>query len=292
MRILLLGNTGQLGYEAERALSCLGDVTALDYPVLDFAHPETLPALVEQAAPDIIYNAVAYTAVDKAESEPEKARLINAVAPGVLAEAARRRGAVLVHISSDYVFDGAKSAPYVEEDATHPLNLYGQTKLDGDLAVQQAGGAYFIFRPAWVFSSRRDSFLTKVLQWARKNATLQVVDDQVSNPTWARALAEISALVLARGGEDLFSWASSRSGVYHLAGDGSASRYEWARTILACDPNPEEQVVKELIPVKSDAFPTPALRPLANALNCDKFQRTFNLRLPPWQSAVKWALQK
>ena len=292
MRILLLGNTGQLGWEAERVLACLGDVTALDYPDVDFSHPERLRALVSSVKPQVIYNAVAYTAVDRAESELEKARLINGVAPGVLAEEARKHAAVLVHVSTDYVYDGSKGSPYVEEDETHPLNAYGLTKLEGDQAVLQAGEAVVVLRTAWVYSTRRDSFVTKVLQWSRKQPTLKVVDDQVSNPTWARALAEASALMLARGGEDLVPWLRERRGVYHLAGGGSASRYAWARAILDCDPQPQEQVTQELLPAKSVDFPTPALRPLVSILNCDRFTRVFGVQLPPWQMALRLAMQK
>ncbi len=290
MRILLLGNTGQLGWETERTLACLGEVTALDYPDVDFAHPESLRALVRQVKPHVIYNAVAYTAVDRAEAEIDKARLINAVAPGILAEEARKISAALVHVSTDYVFDGSKGSPYVEEDPTHPLNAYGQTKLEGEQAVMQAGDAVVVLRTAWVYSTRRDSFVTKVLQWSRKQTTLKVVDDQVSNPTWARALAEASALLLARGGADTAAYLGERRGVYHLAGGGSASRYEWARAILASDPKAEEQVVKELLPAKSADFPTPAVRPLVSVLNCERFARTFDLQLPPWQAALRQAM--
>ena len=224
MRVLLLGNTGQLGWEAERTLACLGPVTALDYPEVDFSRPESLRGVVDAVKPQVIYNAAAYTAVDRAESDIEKARLINAVAPGVLAEEARRHSAVLVHISTDYVFDGSKGSPYVEEDTTHPLNGYGLTKLEGEQAVLQAGEAVVVLRTAWVYSTRRDSFVSKVLQWARKQTTLKVVDDQVSNPTWARMLAEVSALLLAKGGDNLYTWLRERRGVYHLAGSGSASQ--------------------------------------------------------------------
>ena len=292
MRILLLGNTGQLGYETERSLACLGEVVALDYPAVDFAHPEKLRSLVESVKPQVIYNAVAYTAVDHAEQEPEKVRLINAVSPGVLAETARDLSAVLVHISTDYVFDGTRSSLYSEDDVPHPLNIYGQTKLEGELAVQQAGDAYLIFRTAWVYSDRRDSFVSKVLQWSRKQSVMKVVDDQVSNPTWARMLAEVTAQLLAQGGSDLTAWVRARRGLYHLAGDGCASRYEWAQEILQCDPQASEQVVREVLPVKSDLFPTPAARPLFSALSCEKFSRVFGLRLPPWKTSLKWLLQK
>lgn len=290
-RVLLLGNTGQLGWEAQRSLACLGEVTALDYPDVDFTRPESLRALVEQVKPQIIYNAAAYTAVDRAETELETARLINAITPGVLAEEARKHAAVLVHVSTDYVFDGAKGSPYREDDPPHPLNAYGQTKLEGEQAVMQAGDAVVVLRTAWVYSTRRDSFVTKVLQWSRKQPVLKIVDDQVSNPTWARVLAEASALLLARGGDELFNWLRARRGIYHLAGAGAASRYEWAEAILANDPQPGAQVVKELLRARTSEFPTPAERPLVSVLNCERFSSTFGLHLPPWQEALRLAMQ-
>ncbi len=289
--ILLLGNTGQLGWEAQRCLSCLGQVIALDYPDVDFAHPEQLRGLVRSVKPSVIYNAVAYTAVDRAESEPEKAHLINAVAPGVLAEAARESSAVLIHVSTDYVFDGAKGSPYSEEDAPNPLNIYGQTKWEGEKAVQQVGGSYLTFRTSWVYSNRRDSFVTKVLQWARQQPVMRVVTDQVGNPTWARLLAEVTAQVLARSGPDGYDWIGERSGLYHLAGDGCASRYEWTQAILQNDPHPEEQKVQQLTTALSSDFPTAAQRPLISALNCERFKAAFGLALPDWQLALKMAMQ-
>lgn len=290
LRILLLGKTGQWGWEAARALAPLGEVIALDYPEVDFTRPESLRSLVAGVNPQVVYNAAAYTAVDRAESEAETARLINAVSPGVLAEAARAARAVMIHTSTDYVFDGTKGSPYLESDAPNPLNVYGQTKLDGERAVEQAGGAYLTLRTSMVYSSRRDSFVAKVLQWSRQQTTLKVVQDQVGNPTWARMLAEITGLLLAKAGPDLYDWASERSGVYHLAGDGCASRLEWAQAILRADPQPEQQIAQQVLPALTSDFPTPAARPLFSALNCDKFIRTFGLRLPPWEDALRLAM--
>ena len=201
MRILLIGKRGQLGWELHRCLLPLGEVQALDYPEIDLAKPDSLRKLVRTSAPDVIVNATAYTAVDKAESERELAFAINAVAPQVMAEEAQKIGAVLIHYSTDYVFDGKKGAAYTEEDDPHPLNVYGASKLAGEQAIRSVGGVYFILRTAWVYSTRRDSFVSKVLQWSRQSETLRIVDDQISNPTWARMLAEITALILARGVE-------------------------------------------------------------------------------------------
>jgi dTDP-4-dehydrorhamnose reductase len=288
-KILLLGKNGQVGWEARRVLSCLGEVTALDYPDVDFTRPETLDALVSELKPDVIYNAAAYTAVDKAESEPELTRAINATAVGALAEAARKHKAVLVHFSTDYVFDGKKGSPYVESDRPNPLNFYGQTKYEGEQAISQVDCAYFTFRTTWVYSMRRDSFVSKVLQWSKGKSSLRVVSDQVSSPTWARALAEITGQALARGGGDLLAWANQRRGIYHLAGSGSTSRMTWAQAILGNRPAGEPPV--EVIPALSSEFPSPAERPLYSVLDCRCFSATFDLQLPPWEQALALAME-
>ncbi len=288
MRILVLGNTGQVGWEAHRVLSSLGEVTGLDYPQVDFTRPEQLYQQVIDLHPQVIYNAVAYTAVDKAQSEPERVRLINATSAGILAEAAARLKAVLVHFSTDYVFDGSKGSAYLETDATNPLNVYGQTKLEGEQAIRQVGGAYLVLRTAWVYSMRGDSFVNKVLQWAKDRPTLRVVNDQVSNPTWARALAEITGQALAMGRGELYDFLKERSGVYHLAGDGAASRMEWAQEILKIRAPADHAV--EVLPARSEEFPTPATRPLYSAMDCGLFSRTFGLRLPDWKQALRLAL--
>ncbi len=286
MKILLFGKNGQLGWELQRTLPTLGEVQAYDFPDVDFAHPETLRAIVRANAPDVIINAIAYTNVDKAESEPELARLINATSTGVIAEEALRCKVPLIHFSTDYVFDGKKGSTYVEDDPTGPLNMYGQSKLEGEQAALQVGGDVLILRTSWVYSMRQGGFVTKVLQWSRQQQVLRMVTDQVGNPTWSRALAEITAQLLARakGSPD---WLSARCGVYHLAGEGAASRYEWAREILRLDPLVAQQTVTQLLPALTAEFPTPAERPLYSALNCDAFTRAFGLRLPPWQEALK-----
>lgn len=288
MRILILGCTGQVGWEAQRSLATLGEVVALDFPDVDFTRPEQVKSLVDEVRPNVIYNAVAYTAVDKAESEVERVRLINATSVGVLAEAAARLGAVLLHFSTDYVFDGTKGRAYIETDAPNPLNVYGQTKLEGEQAVQQVDCAYLILRTAWVYSMRRDSFIAKVQQWAKDRSTLRVVADQVSNPTWSRALAEITAQLIARGGDNLTDWVKEHRGVYHLAGDGCASRWDWARAILQNQPLDHPV---EVVPAASSEFPSPANRPLYSALDCGLFTRTFHLQLPPWEKALQLTMQ-
>lgn len=295
LKILLLGNTGQLGWELNRTLQPLGVVVALDYPEVNMADAASIRKTVQEHRPEVIVNATAYTAVDKAESELELAEAINGTGSGILAEEARKKNAVLIHYSTDYVFDGKKGSPYTETDAPNPINVYGLTKLHGEQAIQQVDGVYLIFRTSWVYtlrtsagSLRRDSFVIKVLQWARQNEVLRIVDDQIANPTWARMLAEITSQVLARGEE----YIHERAGLYHLAGSGFASRFEWARLILDLDPNRHEQMVKELLPAPTSDFLTPARRPLFSALNCDNFAATFGLRLPPWEATLRMAIER
>lgn len=290
MKILLLGKNGQLGWELHRALQPLGEVTAVDYPEINLTDFSPVREIIRNIRPSVIVNATAYTAVDQAESQPELAWKINGEAPGLLAEEARLLQAVLIHFSTDYVFDGTKKSPYVESDQPDPINEYGKSKWEGEKTVQQAGEAYLIFRTSWVYSDRVGGFVNKVLQWARQQQTLRIVDDQVASPTWCRMLAEASAQLLAASKQDVFSFLKGHTGVYHLAGSGAASRYEWAQKILELDPKRDEQVVKELVPARTEEFPTPAARPLYSALDCSRFTQTFGFCLPEWEFALKLAL--
>jgi dTDP-4-dehydrorhamnose reductase len=289
-RILLLGNNGQVGWELERTLVPLGPVKAVDFPEVDLADADGVRRLVREARPEIIVNAAAYTAVDRAESEPERAMAVNGIAPGVLAEEAKALGACLVHYSTDYVFDGEKRQPYVETDHPNPINVYGKTKLAGEEAIRAVGGAYLILRTSWVYSLRGDSFVTKVLAWARERPELRIVEDQVGSPTWARTLAEATSLALARAGEDLVGWVAERRGIYHLAGSGQASRLEWAQAILRLDPCREEQIVRMALPARTAEYPTPARRPSLPVLDCSSFERSFGLSLPRWQDSLRLAM--
>jgi dTDP-4-dehydrorhamnose reductase len=291
MKILLFGKYGQLGWELHRSLQCLGEVVAYDLPEVDFTKPSSLRPLLERARPEVVINAAAYTDVDKAESETEKARLINAESPGVLAETCRALGAAFIHYSTDYVFDGKKGSPYTEADKPNPLNVYGRTKLDGEEAVKQAGETYLIFRTAWVYSMRRECFVTKVLRWARTQAEMRIVDDQVSNPTWARSLADCTAQLLARAGTEPLPWIAERGRLYHLAGWGFASRFEWAKEILKEDPLQVQQIVRGIIPARSNEFPSFTTRPCFSALRCDKFEQGFELRLVDWSAALRLAIK-
>lgn len=290
MKILLLGNTGQLGWELNRTLLTLGVLTALDYPQIDMSDPGSIKTIIREHKPNLIINATAYTDVDKAESEPEKAMAINATGPGVLAEEALKLGAALIHYSTDYVFDGSKDEPYTEEDEPNPINMYGLSKLHGELAIKQVGGAYLILRTAWVYSMRRPCFVTKVLEWARTQKVLRIVDDQISSPTWARMLAEATAQIVAQGRGELVNYLKEKAGLYHLAGEGSCSRYEWARAIMELDSKKKEQMVKELVPAKSSDFSTNAQRPLFSALDCKKPMEHFELYLPSWKESLPQAM--
>ncbi len=289
-RILLLGKLGQLGWELRRTIAPLGDLIAVDYPEIDLVKINSLDEIIYKLNPDVIVNATAYTAVDQAENEMETAMAINAHAPRRMAELAAEINAALIHYSTDFVYDGMKGTPFLETDQPNPLGAYGKSKLAGDAAIEVVDCPHLILRTSWVYSIRRDSFVTKVLDWARNQTELRVVDDQVSNPTWCRMLAEATAILLAQSGQDPKGWINERRGVYHLAGDGYTSRMEWAKLILEYDPNREQQVVRELLPAKTSDYPTPAQRPLFSALNCDKFADTFSFRLPVWQESLKLAL--
>ncbi len=291
MNIVLIGKNGQLGRELQQALQPLGHVTALGRSEIDLAEPQHIPALLAPLHPQLIVNAAAYTEVDQAETQRDLAMRINAASPGALAEAARKAGAVFVHYSTDYVFDGTATRPYVETDATHPLNVYGASKLAGEQNVQQAGDAYLILRTSWVYSLQGNSFVNKVLGWARKNTTLKIVSDQTGSPTWARMLAEYTVRALMPHQSVFLDALRERRGLYHLSGAGAASRYEWAQRILALDSKPTEQLVQAIEPVSSFEFPTPATRPMYSVLDCSKFCQTFGLSLPSWEESLQQAMK-
>jgi len=290
-RILQIGKVGQVGWELLRSCEALGEVVALDYPDVDLSDSKGLRGLVSEVKPAIIINAAAYTNVDKAESEPEKARAINATGPAVLAEEAHKINAVLVHYSTDYVFDGTKGSPYVETDQPNPLNAYGQTKLEGEQAIVASRCANLVLRTSWVYSLRQGGFVTKVLQWARQQEVMRVVDDQISSPTSARMLAEITALVLAQGRDDVFGYLSEKGGLYHCVGEGSCSRFEWAKAIIALNPHKEEQMVREVLPAKSSEFAVPANRPMVSVLDNSKIENVIKLHIPLWHEGLRMVLE-
>ncbi len=291
MRIVLLGKFGQLGWELHRSLLPLGPLFAYDQPEIDLSYPLQIRPILEEHQPDIIINATAYTAVDTAENNPELAFTINRDAVGFLAEEARKLKSAFIHFSTDYIFDGQKGSPYTEKDQPNPLGVYGESKLAGERAIIAVDPAHLIFRTSWVYSLRGNSFVTKVLSWSRNSENLRIVGDQISNPTWARILAEATAQVIAKADHHLFDWIEEHQGIYHLAGSGHVSRYDWAKAILKYDPKKGEQIITSIQPALSSEFPTPARRPLFSALNCDLFNNTFTIALPPWQAALQLALE-
>ncbi len=290
MKILQIGTNGQVGWELLRACAPLGDLVALDYPDVDLSDFVGLRELVSTVKPAIILNAAAYTNVDKAESEPEKARAINAIGPGVLAEEAKKINAVLVHYSTDYVFDGTKNSPYVETDTPNPLSVYGHTKLEGEQAIAASGCANLVLRSSWIYS-RRSGFVAKVLEWARTQEIIRIVDDQISSPTPARLMAEITADLISKVEANTDGWMLKNSGIYHCACGGCCSRYEWAKEVLELSSSAGLIRVSQLMPASTSEFPTPAERPLRSCLDISKFETTFGKKIPHWRNALELAIE-
>ena len=288
MKILLFGKNGQVGWELQRSLAPLGELVALDAgsrePCGDFTDPDGLVRTIRAVAPDVIVNAAAYTAVDKAESEPELARAVNALAPAVLACEAKLGNAWLIHYSTDYVFDGSGNRPWRETDATAPLNVYGATKLEGERLIQAAGCAYLIFRTSWVYGARGGNFAKTMLRLAQERDNLSVIDDQIGAPTGADLLADVTAhaIRVARQRPEL-------SGLYHLVAAGETSWHGYARFVLefarrtGIDLKVEPEAVEA---VPTSAFSTPAKRPHNSRLDTAKLQSAFGLSLPVWQTGV------
>ena len=279
MKILLTGCAGQLGRELKRSLACLGEVIACDRSQLDLARADPLRAALRSIAPAVIINAAAYTAVDKAEAEPGLADTSNSLAPGILAEEARRLDALLIHYSTDYVFDGSKATAYTEDDAPAPLSAYGRSKLGGERAIAAAGGRHLIFRTSWVYGLHGANFMKTMLRLARERNELRVVGDQVGAPTWSRHLADATSHVLARK--------EIPYGLYHLAAAGETSWHGYAEAIFG---EALRAGLLENIPVvnriASADFPLPAARPANSRLDCSRFRRDFGLALPDWRTGL------
>jgi len=288
MKILLLGKNGQVGWELQRSLAPLGDVLALDRHSTDFcgdlAQPDRLAQSVRAYQPDVIVNAAAHTAVDKAESEPELAHTLNALAPAALAQVAAEVGACLVHYSTDYVFNGEGDRPWQEDDATGPLSVYGQTKLAGEQAIVASGCRHLIFRTSWVYAARGGNFAKTMLRLAAERERLTVIDDQWGAPTGADLIADVTAIALRR-----LQQQPDLSGLYHLVAGGETSWHGYARHVIAQarQIQPEMKLaVRDIAAVPTSAFPTPAKRPLNSRLNTRKLQQAFGVVLPPWQQGV------
>ena len=288
MNILLLGKGGQVGWELQRSLAVLGQVTALDFDSPehcgDFAHPEGVAAIVRAMRPDVIVNAAAHTAVDKAESEPAFARLLNATTPGLIAQEAARLGALLVHYSTDYVFDGSGERPWVETDTPAPLSVYGATKWEGEQHIQQSGCRHLILRTSWVYAARGGNFAKTMLRLAQERERLTVIDDQWGAPTGADLLADVTAHAIRH-----LQHRPEDGGLYHCVASGETNWHSYAKYVIAqAGQAPAAIKIKaiEIAPVPTSAFPTPARRPHNSRLDTRKLQATFGLTLPHWQQGV------
>ena len=288
LKILLLGKGGQVGWELQRSLAPLGDLVALDFDSTehcgDFTNLPGLAQTVRNVRPDVIVNAAAHTAVDKAESEPALARTINAKAPGVLALEAAKLGALLVHYSTDYVFDGSGNRAWTELDAPAPLSVYGQTKLEGEQLIQAACANHLIFRTSWVYAARGGNFAKTMLRLARERGRLTVIDDQIGAPTGADLLADITAHAISATLQH-----PTQAGLYHLVASGHISWFGYAKHVLAQSNRAQAApnlIATEVVAVPTSAFPTPARRPHNSRLDTTKLRNTFGLNLPDWQHGV------
>jgi len=279
VKILLTGRNGQVGWELVRALGPLGEVAAYGHAELDLAVPDRIVAAVRSTMPDVVVNAAAYTAVDQAEHEPEAALAVNAIGVGVLAEEAKRVGAALIHYSTDYIFDGTKDVPYVEEDAPNPLNEYGRSKLAGERAVREIDGPHLILRTSWVYAARGRNFFVTMRRLLRERDEVRVVSDQIGAPTSAGALADATAKILGLRGTEA---ARESRGVYHVTASGSTSWHGFAEAIARL-----ERCAARIVPIPSDDYPTPARRPRNSRLSNDKLLRRFGVALPPWASSLE-----
>ncbi|MBT8134642.1 MAG: dTDP-4-dehydrorhamnose reductase [Gammaproteobacteria bacterium] len=293
MKILLFGKNGQVGWELNRSLLPLGELIALERKDADFSDPESLRIIVQQIKPDIIVNAVAYTAVDKAEDEEKLALLINGESPRVLAQEALKLNALLVHYSTDYVFDGCKKGPYIESDITEPVNAYGRTKLAGEKFIMSSGCGYLIFRTSWVYSVRSQNFLLTILRLAQEREELSVISDQVGSPTSARLIAETTLICLRHASNERYL-GEFKSGLYHLTASGYTSWYGFAEIILkiAESISSVKLKTKDVLAISSDEYRTSARRPMNSRLANVKLQSEFGVIMPDWDRALSLCLEE
>jgi dTDP-4-dehydrorhamnose reductase len=283
--ILVTGANGQVGFELVRTLQGLGRVVALDRTALDLAEFAQVRSTVRELKPSIIVNPAAYTAVDKAETDVDAAMRLNGEVPGVLADEAARCGAVLIHYSTDYVFDGTKSTAYVEDDVTNPQNVYGKSKLTGEQAIAESGCAHLILRTSWVYGARGKNFLLTMLKLGAERPELRVVADQIGAPTWSNTIATSTSHIVAQGvGVNDLDWWHERSGVYHLTAAGETSWYGFATSIfdIAMGEN-----APKVLPIGTSDYPVPAKRPANSRMSHGKLTETFGLALPDWQDALR-----
>ncbi|QGZ54002.1 dTDP-4-dehydrorhamnose reductase [Paraburkholderia acidiphila] len=290
LTILVTGVNGQVGFELLRSLQGLGRVVSCDRSVLDLSDLDRVRGFVRDLKPSLIVNPAAYTAVDKAETDVEAARRLNVDVPRVLAQEASELGSLLIHYSTDYVFDGTKPGPYVETDEPNPLNIYGRTKLEGERAIEEVGGKYLIFRTSWVYGLRGKNFLQTMLRFAREGRKeITVVDDQFGAPTWSRTIAACTAHIAARycAGDVDADWWANRAGVYHLTAGGSTSWFGFARAIFEAA-NAEALCVE---PTTGERFGAAARRPANSRLSCEKLEAEFGIRVPAWDKALVVCLE-
>jgi dTDP-4-dehydrorhamnose reductase len=292
MKILLFGKGGQVGWELQRSLAPLGELVALDFDSTDYCGDFTnlagLAETVRTIKPDVIVNSGAHTAVDKAESEPDLVRTLNALAPGVLAKEAAAIGAWLVHYSTDYVFDGSGSVPWLETDTPAPLNVYGRTKLEGEQLIQASGCKHLIFRTSWVYGARGGNFAKTMLRLSQEREVLKVINDQIGAPTGAELLADVTAHAIRQAG--MQKGGAVPSGIYHLVAEGEVSWFDYASHVVAFAKKSSVAAkirANSIEPVPTTAFPTAAQRPLNSRLNTAKLQATFGVRLPNWKQGVE-----
>ena len=301
-KILLTGVNGQVGWELARSLLTLGQVIPASRAgghgglTLDLSQPDQIRSVIREVQPHVIVNAAAYTAVDKAESDVDLAMMVNGIAPGIIAEEAMRYGALVVHYSTDYVFDGMKNAPYVESDRTNPLSVYGRSKLAGELAIASVGVPHFVFRTSWVYGLRGKNFLLTMLKLAREREALNIVSDQIGSPTWSVTIAQATAQILVQSiTQDLdgfCQYIDSKSGVYHLTSTGETSWYGFAKMIFELTEGSDTRLLKSVVPIGSEFYPSPVNRPNYSLLDVSRVERSFGLRLPGWDEALTLALAR
>ena len=289
-RILIVGSAGQVGRELQRSFADDGELICCDRDEVDIADPAQVRSLVQTTAPDLILNAAAYTAVDRAESEREVAAAINAVAPRILAEEARRRDCLLVHYSTDYIFDGSKKSPWLETDQPRPLNHYGASKLAGEQAIAEVGGKFLIFRTSWVYGPHGNNFLLSMLRLGRERDQLTIVDDQTGAPTTSIALADATRTVVDRALSSSAGPVEDWAGLYHMTCSGSTTWAGFARVIFSKAGSLLGDRIPEIIPIASADYPTAATRPLNSVLSNEKLAARFSVQLPPWEAALDAAL--
>jgi dTDP-4-dehydrorhamnose reductase len=293
MKVLLFGNNGQVGWELNRSLQPLGEVVSFGREDADFSEPESLRQILQDESPDVVVNAVAYTAVDKAENEEGLAMKINALAPGVLAEEAKKKNVLLVHYSTDYVFDGTKELPYSETDKPSPINAYGRTKLAGEQAIQLSGCEYLIFRTSWVYASRGNNFLLTMLKLAQERRELSVVVDQKGSPTSARLIADTTAHCIKQSVKEKLA-GNFTSDLYHMTTSGHTSWHGFTNEIVSLSRNNLNLplTIKDIKAIPTTAYPTPATRPMNSQLAVTKLEDAFTVEMPDWMTTLQLCVEE